>query len=559
MSSVGDPGKAPDYSKLTQALNQGKRIVFNKKTQEFESVTRDQAKGLGTDDYATELSDLKTKVSEYIQNKGISDQQKEALKQAFQMRAEELKGRFVLWGGEIRDKAVQELEEFPDIISRAATKKTDAAKKAIPTQPPPSSPGPQQPYNQPPPSDLPPEYIPQAVPTAPQSTASTGAPAPKNKEEQAPAPAPKFQPLQSQAQPSGAPSEGAMKRGAGPPLGGAGKTSGGPPLPPGAGPRAPVKRKFAGEPDEPTIARGIGKGATPEKLKQEAAEIREYVKKEKEALESVDKLVEEHTALNNELTAKTPEFETGKERLENAKQNMPSLIRHYNNNESFDVLGGFRLYSKEDFDKQPKKRPPGAPPLSDANKISFATLATYSAVKDLEGKCGKKDGPSFVLEDAEGKEIIPVDYENKTKESDLKPKPDTVSQGQIEFAMAKEPLSLRETKIQKDGTLTKQIFDAQERKKEIENTTSGDFEFENFERELKGKKDKLTEWERQARLRDAALKLQPAAKVKPIAEAGMVSPEMEEQIANWSQMDDKLKNELQINPVNVFLTKMTIR
>lgn len=115
--SSGDPV----YKQMIETLESKKmRIVYDEKQKKFAYLTNDEAKQKASDaDYITDLPRLKTKVEEYIQDKGISIQDKLALLKAFEKKAEVLKGRFILWGGDKRDAAVGRLEEFPEAIEHA--------------------------------------------------------------------------------------------------------------------------------------------------------------------------------------------------------------------------------------------------------------------------------------------------------------------------------------------------------------------------------------------------------------------------------------------------------
>jgi len=134
-----DKYKEEQYNLITDALETGKRVVYNKKAQKFESYSRSDAKKLSNNQYITDLPRLKEEVEKFVKTYGISNVQKTYLENAFDARAERLKHHWShIFGGEERDKAAEQLEGFRSTIEKAATQHTQILAQRIP----PSSPGP---------------------------------------------------------------------------------------------------------------------------------------------------------------------------------------------------------------------------------------------------------------------------------------------------------------------------------------------------------------------------------------------------------------------------------
>ena len=309
MSLVGGPKPEPGkvYQEITKALGEEKRIVYNKTTKEFKTVTKDEFEKTYKPDthYVTKLPELQDAIAVYIAENGISDPQKKDLQNAFEGRAQSLEGKFFAWlGGDELKKAASELRGFKPVI-RTAQSIRSKAQQSIPKNISPSSPGPQQQDVGPPPTDLPPPFPPQDQPaTQPTTTAEMPKPPSvttplivskgKHEEEQT---APKPQTPPPQAQPPGA-SGTPMKTGGTvpppPPKGGlrpapGTQGSGGPP-PPAAKPKASqthqnltkVRPLFEGELPLPQFKEGhdLGKISdikSPEDRKQYADAIEEYL------------------------------------------------------------------------------------------------------------------------------------------------------------------------------------------------------------------------------------------------------------------------------------------
>ncbi len=282
-----DSDAAAVYKTMTDALNQGKRIIYNTESKKFETVSREKAKELESDQkYITLLPQLQAKVETYIKENGINPEQQTQLTTAFKSRASELKGRFILWGGDRRDKAVSELEQFPSAITKAAAEAVKILKHATLA----SSPGPTSIVSQP------------QAPT--QHRETTSPKTSKNKEsfgpfaEKVSASQPEQTQTSSQSgQPTQRPAVPMAEGGPPPPPPGGARGPGGPPPPPG--PMKPAGSKytqthinltkarslFENERAPPKIAPGhdLGKiNLIPEKDRLNYAEtIEQYVKGER--------------------------------------------------------------------------------------------------------------------------------------------------------------------------------------------------------------------------------------------------------------------------------------
>lgn len=109
------------YTAMAKALDSGERIVYDTNSRRFAHVSSDEAKELAKNPrFVTDLTQLKARIENYVQEKGISEASKQQLDKAFDRRAERLAGRFVLFGGSKRDAAVENLKEIPKAINAAA-------------------------------------------------------------------------------------------------------------------------------------------------------------------------------------------------------------------------------------------------------------------------------------------------------------------------------------------------------------------------------------------------------------------------------------------------------
>ena len=105
------------YDKIKTGLESGNRVVFNTKTNKFESIEKSKAKKLSNNpQYVTKLSEIKSKVEAFIKENDISTSQRKELVSALTKRTESLSTRVVLFGGSIRDKAVGELKDFNRVV-----------------------------------------------------------------------------------------------------------------------------------------------------------------------------------------------------------------------------------------------------------------------------------------------------------------------------------------------------------------------------------------------------------------------------------------------------------
>lgn len=111
------------YSTIENALKEGHRLAW-KEGEGFKDITRKEVSEYQKLGYTTDLLTLKNEISKFIEKHLISDTQKKHLESAFENRAKNLKGRFVLFKRAKRDQAVDKLTQVKETISKKIAQET---------------------------------------------------------------------------------------------------------------------------------------------------------------------------------------------------------------------------------------------------------------------------------------------------------------------------------------------------------------------------------------------------------------------------------------------------
>lgn len=546
------------YNAIQQALESGKRVVYHAPTNTFQVMSRSAAKELAKSkeaDYITDLPGLKQKVEEFIKANGIDAQQKQILEDAFNGRATKLEKRFVIFGGDERDKAVTELKGFKTVIERAASQVS-----RIPAGVPPSTPGPTR-------------HLGVALPgltPAPTHPTTTTAPRPPTEEEaifstpqtttitttapgSTPAAAPKPTPAPPEA-PS-APVTSQVFSSAPPP-----------PPPPGAGKGAVKPPKFANEPNEPVINKTDYRNKEQSVLEQEMQTIDVYVKAMEKVLGDIETDVNRHEQLKSQIASSNADYMLpGRTQLEGLKPKMEPLMNLFNSKQGGEIEignGAMRVYTDEEYNQEIahrqhnpelKKVYDSKQKISEANKLSFIIPITYSNLKAQAARVGKKGDETYKLIDtATNKEIAPVRVIKSAAKLELQHEEGA---GYIRFDQAKGPLKLVKETQKEDGSIAQEITSREQEKTLLETKKCGDIPFTEFKSKLTSKQNSLNSWKTAYSNRQKVILGQlpkETATAAPKDESWDLitqqRPELVDQASKWEKVDGKFKQNLEIAP-----------